>query len=40
LQPLTKQKPQEQLAAVHKIAADMGRPLKRVRLIRKNPHGS
>lgn len=40
LHPLTKQQPQEQLAAVHKIAADMGKSLKRVRLIRKDPHGS
>jgi hypothetical protein len=40
LQPFKKQTAQEQLAAVHKIAADMGKSLKRVRLIRKDPHGS
>ena len=40
LKPLSKQSPQEQLAAVHKIAADMGKPVKRVRIIRKDTHGS
>ncbi len=40
LRPMTKQKPQEQMAAVRQIAAGMGKSLKRVRLIRKDTHGS